>query len=168
MVGAEGTKILILTTLDYWKRHFREKNYIENYFHLLKSTKSTKTTSQNSWRNIWADFFGCPHCTNGIKTCLGSLLYIWSMLQVYLKYTLNILWKYTSSISEVYFIVCKEVQAPLLFKAPTPWPSLPPFLKPLFPLLSFLFHPLLRHFTHFPHPQATSSCPNPTNQPYLV
>ena len=46
--GAEGIKILILTTLDCWKRHFREQNYIENYFYLLKSTKTTKTTSQKS------------------------------------------------------------------------------------------------------------------------
>ena len=28
-------KFLILTNLDRWKRHFREQNYIENYFDLL-------------------------------------------------------------------------------------------------------------------------------------
>ena len=41
---------------------------------------------------------------------------------------------------------------PSLFKAPTPWPSLPPppFLKSLFPLSSFLFHPLLSYFRQFP------------------
>ena len=61
---------LILITLDRWKRHFRVKNYIENYFYLLKSTK---ITSQKCWRNIiWADFFGRPYCTNGIKTRQGS------------------------------------------------------------------------------------------------
>ena len=71
MVGAEGTKILI--TLDRWKRNFREKNYIGNYFYLPKSTKSTETTSQKCWTNIiWADFFGCPYRRNGIKTHLGS------------------------------------------------------------------------------------------------
>ena len=52
-----------------------EKNYIENYFYLLNSTKSTKTTTQKCRRNIiWVDFFGCPYCTNGIKTRLGLLL----------------------------------------------------------------------------------------------
>ena len=36
-----------------------EKNSIENYFYLLKITKSNKTTSQKYLRNIiWADFFG--------------------------------------------------------------------------------------------------------------
>ena len=69
MVGAEGTKNFILITLDCWKRHFREKNYIENYSYLLKSTKSAKTTSPKFRRNIiWADFFGRPYRTNDIKT----------------------------------------------------------------------------------------------------
>ena len=70
--GLREQKFLILTTLDCWKRHFREQNYIENYFYLLKSTKSTKTTSQKCWRNIfWVDFFGCPYWSNDIKTGLG-------------------------------------------------------------------------------------------------
>ena len=73
--GLRGRKFLIWITLDRWKRHFREKNYIENYFYLLKSSKSTKTTSQKCWRNIiWADFFGRPYRTNAIKTRLGSPL----------------------------------------------------------------------------------------------
>ena len=74
--GLRGQKILILTTLDCWKRHFQKQNYIENYFYLLKSTKSTKTTSQKCWRNIiiWGDLFGCPYQPNSIKTCLGLLL----------------------------------------------------------------------------------------------
>ena len=45
---------------------------------------------------------------------------------------------------------------PLLFKALTPWPSLPPSLKPLFALLSFLFHSLLRYFRQFPPPSHNS------------
>ena len=70
--GLRGRKFLILITLDRWKKHFREKNYIENYFYVLKSTKSTKTTSQKCWRNIiWADFLVRPYRTNGIKTRLG-------------------------------------------------------------------------------------------------
>ena len=44
--GLRGQKFLILITLDRQKRHFWEKNYIKNYFYLLKSTKSIKTTSQ--------------------------------------------------------------------------------------------------------------------------
>ena len=74
--GLRGRKILILTNLDRWKRHFREQNYIENYFYLLKSTKSTKTNFQKYWRNIiWADCFGRPYRSNGIKTRLGSPVY---------------------------------------------------------------------------------------------
>ena len=70
--GLRWWKSFILITLDRWKRHFWEKNYIENYFYLLKSTKSTKTTSQKHWRNvIWKDFFGCPYHTNGIKNTSG-------------------------------------------------------------------------------------------------
>ena len=46
-------------------------------------------------------------------------------------------------------------------------PACHPFFKILFLLVSFLFHPLLRCFRQFPHPHATSSCPNPTHQPFL-
>ena len=71
--GLRGRKFLILITLDRWKRNFPEKNYIENYFCLLKSTTSTKTASQKCWRNIiQANFFGRPYRTSGIKTRLGS------------------------------------------------------------------------------------------------
>ena len=84
-------KVLILITLDRWIRHFWEKNYIENYFYLVKSTKSTKTTSQKRWRNIiWADFFGHPYCTNGIKTCLGLLVVSLVGQQSYSTYTADI------------------------------------------------------------------------------
>ena len=65
-------------------------------------------------------------------------------------------------------IVGKGIPGPSLFKAPTPWPSLSHFLKSLFTISSFLFHPLLRYFRQFPHPQTTPSCPNLTNQPSLV
>ena len=76
--GLRGQKLLILTTLDCWERHFREQNYIENYFYFIKSTKSTKSTPQKCWRNIiWADFFWHPYWSNGIKTHLS--------LQVLLK-----------------------------------------------------------------------------------
>ena len=37
--GLSWRKSLILITLDRWKRHFREENYIENYFYLLKVLK---------------------------------------------------------------------------------------------------------------------------------
>ena len=65
-------------------------------------------------------------------------------------------------------IVGKGIPGPSLFKAPNPWPSLPHFLKSLFTISSFLFHPLLRHFRQFLHPYTTPSCPNLTNQPSLV
>ena len=67
-------KLLILITLDRCKRHFWEKNYIKNYFYLLKKTKSNKTTSQKCWRNIiWVDFFGHPYCTNSTQSAKKSL-----------------------------------------------------------------------------------------------
>ena len=61
---------------DVWDPRLLEKilsgKDIENYFFLLKSTKSTKTTCQKCRRNIiWADFVGHPYRTNGIKTHLG-------------------------------------------------------------------------------------------------
>ena len=58
--GWGDEKLLILITLDCWKRHFWEKNYIESYFYLLKSTKSTKTTSQKYYlgRFFWVPI---PH-----------------------------------------------------------------------------------------------------------
>ena len=43
-------------------------------------------------------------------------------------------------------IVGKGIPAPLFLKAPIPWPSLPPVLKSLLALLSFLLHPILRYF----------------------
>ena len=71
MVGAEGTKKFYFDTLDCWKRHFREKNYTENYSYLLKSTKSAKTTSPKFRRNIiWADFLGA-HTAQTISKRLG-------------------------------------------------------------------------------------------------
>ena len=63
-------------------------------------------------------------------------------------------------------IVRTGVPAPL--KAPTPWPSTPLVLKSLLPLFSFLFNTLLEYFRQTPHPHATPSCPNPTNQFSLV
>ena len=68
-------------------------------------------------------------------------------------------------------IVRKGVPAPRFFlRHPHFEPACPlplTFLKSLFPLSSFLFHPLVRYFRQFPHPQATLSCPNLTHQPSL-
>ena len=66
-------------------------------------------------------------------------------------------------------IVRKLVPVPRpLFKTPTPWPSLSPFLKSLFLLPSFLFHPLLRYFRQFPPPSRNPLCLlQPTNLPWL-
>ena len=50
-------------------------------------------------------------------------------------------------------IVLKGIPVPSpppVFKAPTPWISLPSFFKFLYPLPSFLFHPLFRYFRQFP------------------
>ena len=88
--GLRGRKLLILITLHRWKRHFREKNYIENYFYLLKSTKSTKITSQKCWRNIiWVDFVGRPYRTNGINTRLGLPVFSDGVLQLIIEGIFN-------------------------------------------------------------------------------
>ena len=58
----------------------------------------------------------------------------------------------------------RRFQPPPFLRHP---PLAPSLLKTLFPLLSFLFHPLLRYFRQFSHPHATPSCPNPTNQPLV-
>ena len=63
-------------------------------------------------------------------------------------------------------IVCEKVPVPPSLRHPPVDPACPPFLKSLFLLLSFLFHPLLRYFRQFPHLH-TTSCPNPTHQPSL-
>ena len=65
-------------------------------------------------------------------------------------------------------IVHKGAPVPL-FKAPTPWPRLAPFFKSLFPLPSFLFHPLLRYFRQFPPPAHKPLPPliRPTNLPWF-
>ena len=65
-------------------------------------------------------------------------------------------------------IVGKGIPGPPLFKAPTPWSSLPLFLKSFFALPSFLSRPFLSYLRQFPHPHTTPSCPNLTNQPFLV
>ena len=83
MVGAEGTKIFDFDNARLLERLFREKNYIESYFYLLKSTKSTKTASQKYWRNIvWVDFFGRPYHANGIKK------HVWVRRYSYIQETL--------------------------------------------------------------------------------
>ena len=56
-------------------------------------------------------------------------------------------------------IVHKGGSSPSFFKALTPWPSLPPFLTSLFPLLSFLVLPLLRYFRQFPLPSRNPLLP---------
>ena len=91
--GLRGRKFLILTILDCWKRHFREQNYIENYFYLLKRTTSTETTSQKYWRNIiWADFFGCPYRSNSIKTGLGSAVKTFGFQRFYPHFLYKLFW----------------------------------------------------------------------------
>ena len=68
-----------------------------------------------------------------------------------------------------WIIVHKEVPSTPLFKAPNCWPSLPPFLKLLFPLPFFLLYPLWRYFRQFTPPSCRQhpSCSNLTFQPSL-
>ena len=79
-----------------------------------------------------------------------------SALKLYLAEHFCTCCRVSETLSSQYgYIVRKGIPAPL-FKAPTPWPSLPPFLKLLFPLPYFMLHPLLRYFPQspFPHPHA--------------
>ena len=67
-------------------------------------------------------------------------------------------------------IVCKGVPAPSPFlRHPSLDPACPTFLKSLFPLPSFLFHPLLRCFRQFSPPLQPPSAliQPPTNLPWL-
>ena len=99
--GSWGGKKILTLNLDRWKKYFREKNYIENYFYLLKSTKSTKTTSEKCWRNIiWANFLGCPYPTNSIKTCLGLLVFLFFGKGAGVQTTYSETWKYFEQYSQ--------------------------------------------------------------------
>ena len=98
---------------------------------------------------------------------LGTLLKMDSVIDVFISWKLatNEQMNRTPAVlRNAIGIVCKGVPAPPFFKACTPWPSLPlPLFKIFVPPLLFLFHPLLRHFRQFPHPQTTHYCPNLTN-----
>ena len=71
---------------------------------------------------------------------------------------------------KIKIIVRKGVPASPFLRHPPLDPGCPPilFFKSLCPLLSVLFHPCLRYFRQFPQPCANPSCPNLTNQPFLV
>ena len=72
MVVAEGTKIFNFDNSRALEKALSGKELHQKLFYLLKSTKSTRTTFQKCGTIIiWADFYGCPYCTNGIKTRLG-------------------------------------------------------------------------------------------------
>ena len=79
-----------------------------------------------------------------LKLRLSTFFFSTNLREIRHKY----LTSYIAMVS--WCIVCKGFPAPL-FKAPTPWPNLPPspFLKSLCPLSSVLFHPLLRYFRQF-------------------
>ena len=57
------------------------------------------------------------------------------------------------------YIVRKRVPTPPFLRQPPLDPACPPFLKSLFLLPSFLFHPLLRHFRQFPPPSRNALLP---------
>ena len=59
----------------------------------------------------------------------------------------------------MYIIVCKGVPVPAPFLRHPPLDPASPLLKPLFPLQSFLFYPLLRYFTQSPPPSCNSLLP---------
>ena len=59
------------------------------------------------------------------------------------------------------YIVCKGVPVPLLpfLRPPLYDPAYSPFLKSLFTLSSFLFHPLLRYFRQLTPPTCNPLLP---------
>ena len=57
------------------------------------------------------------------------------------------------------YIVRKRVPTPPFLRQPPLDPPCPPFLKALFLLPSFLFHPLLRHFRQLPPPSRNPLLP---------
>ena len=62
-----------------------------------------------------------------------------------------------------------RLSRPPFLEHPSLDPACSPFLKSFFPLVSFLFHPLLRYFRQFPSPsrRQTLFFPSPTHQPSL-
>ena len=60
MVGAEGTKLFDFDNPRVLEKALSGKELHQNYFYLLKSTKSTKTTSQKCWflKNVEEILFG--------------------------------------------------------------------------------------------------------------
>ena len=65
--GLRGWKFLILTTLNRWKRHFWEKNYIKNYFYLLKSTKVLKLLLKNVEEILFEQIFLGTHTSQTVS-----------------------------------------------------------------------------------------------------
>ena len=69
--GLRGWKFLILTTLDCWKKHFGEKNYIELQFtsiYLLKLYLKNVEKILFGWIFLWH-----PYRTNSIKNMSGFI-----------------------------------------------------------------------------------------------
>ena len=120
----------------------QERSYLdEGRGNCLKYLRNNGIENRRGETKIW------------IRWVWGKLGHIWYVWVIYIY---------------LYITAHKGVPVPLLFKVPTPWLSLPPpFLKYLFPLPSFLFHPLLRYFRQFPSLSCNPLLPyiEPTNQP---
>ena len=131
-------KVAGLKTWNSIKKRFKHRYFLVNFTHFFPKTSFT----EHFWTTVSAD-----------SSVPNKVLFFRLFHRVF---------------PFIIDIVGEGVAVPPLFKAPTSWPSLSPFLKFLFALLSFLLHTLLRCFRQFPPPSQKPSCPNLTNQPSLV
>ena len=108
--------------------------------------------------SFFSYFFQKPY----LRNTFGWLFLLIPLFQpgFYHTFIVTLFSSFPSCFPFIIDIVGKGIPGPPLFKAPTPWPSLPPFLKSLFALPSFVFHPLLKYFRQLPHSHTTPSCPN--------
>ena len=68
MVGVEGTKIFV--NLDYWWRYFWERNYIKNYFYLLKVLRVLALLLKNVEEILFGRIFLDAHKTHRRYMCI--------------------------------------------------------------------------------------------------
>ena len=116
---------------------------------------------------LWKD---AAYYTSSFSFCYFTSACISTFLQLF-RTLLNIIWKKISitifpflTDSPNPWFIRGSSSPPPLFKAPTPWTSLPPFKNLYLPPLISVPAPS----KVFPHPHTILSCPNPTKQPFLV
>ena len=111
MLGTEGMKIFDFDNIRSLEMALSGKELRQNYFYLLKSTKTTKTTSQKCWRNIiWADFLRRLYDINGIKTRLGSPVSLSSTFCIPVFLKTSVTWVKVHIKTILIFITSKQIK----------------------------------------------------------